>query len=82
MVRAKRGLPDATGTIDNIWKERRVELALEQDRFFDLVRQGRAGTVLRAHGKKNFQDGRNEVFPIPQNQIDLSGGLLTQNPGY
>ena len=64
-----------------IWKERRVELAMEHDRFFDLVRQGRAGTVLRAHGK-NFVDGKHEVFPIPLSQILISQGRLTQNPGY
>jgi len=64
-----------------IWKERRVELAMEHDRFFDLVRQGRAGEVLRAHGK-NFVDGKNEVFPIPQSEIDASDGRYAQNPGY
>lgn len=64
-----------------IWNERHVELAMEEDRFFDLVRQGRAGQVLRAQGKQ-FVDGKNELFPIPQKQIDLSGGKLTQNPGY
>jgi hypothetical protein len=64
-----------------IWQERRVELAMENDRFWDLVRQGRAGTVLRALGK-NFVDGKNEVMPIPQQQIDISGGALTQNPMY
>jgi starch-binding outer membrane protein, SusD/RagB family len=81
MVRARANLPASTGTIANIWKERRVELAMEQDRFFDLVRQGRAGTVLRAHGKA-FVDGKHELFPIPQAQRDLSGGRLTQNPNY
>lgn len=64
-----------------IWNERRVELGMEHDRFYDLVRQGRAGTVLRALGK-SFVDGKNEIFPIPQTQIDASGGLLQQNPGY
>ncbi|KAA3439797.1 RagB/SusD family nutrient uptake outer membrane protein [Rufibacter hautae] len=65
-----------------IWQERRVELALENgERFYDLVRQGRAADVLRAHGK-NFTAGKNEVLPIPQNQITLSGGTLAQNPGY
>lgn len=73
--------PSATATQADVWNERRLELAMERDRFFDLVRQGRAGTVLRAHGKA-FTDGKNEVFPIPQAQIDLSGGKLTQNPGY
>ncbi|RIV17584.1 RagB/SusD family nutrient uptake outer membrane protein [Fibrisoma montanum] len=64
-----------------IWRERRVELAMEHDRFWDLVRQGRAAQVLRAVGK-NFTPGVNEVMPIPQTQIDASGGVLTQNPGY
>ncbi len=81
MVRARANLAASTGTIANIWKERRVELAMEADRFFDLVRQGRAGTVMRAHGKA-FVDGKHEVFPIPQAQRDLSGGRLIQNNGY
>ena len=82
MVRNRAGLgnaPIVNKTV--IWKERRVELAFEHDRFFDLVRQGRAGVVLRAHGK-NFVDGKHELFPIPQTQINLSGGLLKQNPGF
>lgn len=79
-------LPDVTSSDQSalrtaIWKERRVELGMEHDRFFDLIRQGRAGTVLRALGK-NFVDGKNEVFPIPQSEIDASGGKLIQNPGY
>lgn len=62
-----------------IWHERRVELAMEFDRFFDLVRQGRAAQVL---GSKGFVAGKNEVWPIPQNEIDISAGMLKQNPGY
>ncbi|WP_069659282.1 RagB/SusD family nutrient uptake outer membrane protein [Arcticibacter eurypsychrophilus] len=81
LVRNRAGLVTVAGTVANIWNERRVELAMEQDRFFDLVRQGRAGTVLRAKGKA-FVDGKNELFPIPQAQRDLSAGRLTQNPGY
>ena len=85
-IRTRAGLAPVTTTEQNqlrmaIWKERRAELAMEDDRFFDLVRQGRAGEVLRALGK-NFVDGKNEVFAIPQRQIDLSGGKLSQNPGY
>lgn len=77
-------LPDITTTDpaelrNAIWHERRVELAMEFDRFFDLVRQGRAPAVL---GPKGFKEGKNEVFPIPQNEIDLSGGVLVQSPGY
>ncbi|GAB3513474.1 RagB/SusD family nutrient uptake outer membrane protein [Spirosoma knui] len=79
-------LPNVTATDQTtlrqaIWRERRAELAFEHDRYFDLVRQGRAAEVLRAHGK-NFVAGKHEVFPIPQPQIQLSGGQLTQNPGY
>ncbi|WP_034893670.1 RagB/SusD family nutrient uptake outer membrane protein [Gillisia sp. Hel_I_29] len=82
LVRNRAGLESLnTVTQQDVWKERRWELAFEHDRFFDLVRQGRAGQVLRAHGK-NFVDGKNELFPIPQAQIDLSKGKLTQNPGY
>ncbi|MCU7550689.1 RagB/SusD family nutrient uptake outer membrane protein [Chitinophagaceae bacterium LB-8] len=82
LVRKRAGLTDATtATQQDIWKERRVELAMEQDRFFDLVRQGRAGQVLRAHGKA-FVDNKNEIYPIPQAQIDLSGHRLAQNPNY
>lgn len=81
MVRSRANLPASTGTQTNIWNERRAELAMEQDRFFDLVRQGRAGTVLRASGKA-FVDGKNEVFPIPFAQIELSNKRLTQNNGY
>jgi hypothetical protein len=63
-----------------IWQERRVELALEYgDRFFDLVRQGRAASVLASKG---FTAGKNELMPIPLSQITLSGGKLVQNPGY
>ncbi|TPE44419.1 RagB/SusD family nutrient uptake outer membrane protein [Pontibacter mangrovi] len=86
-VRTRAGLdPIESATQEElrqiIWHERRVELALENgDRFFDLVRQGRAAEVLQAQGKQ-FKEGVNEVFPIPQQQIILSGGTLTQNPGY
>jgi hypothetical protein len=59
-----------------ILNERRLELAMEGERFFDLVRTGQAATVL---GPK-FVVGKNEVFPIPQQEILVSG--LTQNPGY
>lgn len=65
-----------------IRRERRAELAMEHDRFWDLVRWGIAQQVLHAHGKTNFNESRDVLLPIPQTQIDLSKGLLTQNPGY
>lgn len=62
-----------------IWNERHVELAMEFDRYFDVIRQGRGAAVFGARG---WKAGKNEVWPIPQNEIDLSAGVLTQNPGY
>lgn len=86
LVRARAGLAPVDGGISQsdlrtaIWHERRVELALEYgDRYFDLVRQGQAATVLASKG---FVAGKNEVMPIPLTEITLSGGKLTQNPGY
>jgi hypothetical protein len=62
-----------------IWHERRVELAMEFDRYFDVIRQGRA---LEVFGPKGWKANKNEVWPIPQNEIDRSSGTLIQNPGY
>ena len=81
-VRNRAGLADLSSADQAaVWRERRAELAFEHDRYFDLVRQGRAGVVLRAHGKP-FVDGKHEVFPIPQQQINISNGILVQNNGY
>jgi hypothetical protein len=62
-----------------IWNERRVELAMEYDRYFDVIRQGRAQAIF---GPKGWTANKNEVWPVPQSEIDLSVGVLTQNPGY
>ncbi len=83
-VRARVNMPPVTTTDQAslrlaIWHERRYELGMESDRFFDLVREGRAAQVL---GPLGFQSPKNDLFPIPQAQIDISGGKLTQNPGY
>jgi hypothetical protein len=74
--------------------ERRLELGDEGHRFFDLVRWGIAAPTINAYltyegrilpttlGGARFTAGRDEVLPIPQAQIDLQKGVLTQNPGY
>lgn len=74
---------------DQIWKERRMELAFEWDRFFDIVRQGQGAKLMHAYAATrtnqrgaSFRKGRNELFPIPQTEIDVSNGTVEQNPGY
>lgn len=81
-IRERAGLDDLGAvTIEAIWKERRLEMAMEHDRWFDLVRTGQAAAAMAANGK-NFIIGVHEVFPIPQDQIVASGGRLAQNNGY
>ncbi|MGB3799739.1 MAG: RagB/SusD family nutrient uptake outer membrane protein [Lewinella sp.] len=79
-------LPDVTTTDQTelreaIWHERRSELAMEQQRWFDLVRTNRSLEVMQPL-RPNFTANKNELFPIPQTEIDLSEGALEQNPGY
>lgn len=90
-ARARNGnnaiLPDVTTTNQELLREairheRRIELAMEYDRFFDLVRWGISGTALPAANRPNFVASRDNLLPIPQAQIDLSKGILVQNPGY
>jgi len=71
-------LPDyGTVTLAQIYHEMRVETALgEHRRFYELVRTGR-GNIL-----PNFKVGVNEHVPIPITEIQLSNGVLTQNPGF
>ena len=72
--------------------ERRLELAMESERFFDLVRWGDAATVLNKYystesEKMNFLSGsqftanKNEYLPVPFEQIAASNGHYTQNCG-
>ena len=72
-----------------VYHERRVELGLEHDRFYDLVRWGDASTVFQnfdhlglTFGKTNFVQGCSELLPIPYYDIQSSNGLIEQNPCY
>jgi starch-binding outer membrane protein, SusD/RagB family len=79
---------------DLIWKERRIELAGEYERFFDLVRQGDIYSIMQAlgssevmaikkgEGARRFIRYVNEIYPIPKEEIILSNGVINQNPGY
>jgi len=82
-IRARAGLsPKSSVTIEEVWQERHIEFAMEHDRFWDIVRQGRAAQVMMASGKTNFVSGKHELLPIPNSQILLSGNKLEQNPNY
>lgn len=73
-VRGRAGLGDITPTLDDVYDERRAELAMEENRFFDLIRTGRTSELT---GFKPY----NVVFPIPTNQRQLNTNL-EPTPGY
>lgn len=77
-VRSRVGLASVTASLANIYAERKVELAFEGHRWFDLVRWGQAPSVL---GFKGFVSGKNEILPIPINET-ANGSKIKQNPGY
>ncbi len=79
-VRERAGL-DKLDKLDRdiLLHERRVELAFENQRWFDLVRTGKAVETLTLHGK-NIQE-HHVLFPIPSAELKINPNL-TQNPGY
>jgi hypothetical protein len=76
-VRTRVGLPSIPVSIEAIINERRLELAGEGHRWFDLVRTEKAATALASKG---FTSGKNEILPIPL--AELENTLLVQNPNY
>ncbi|TRX42266.1 RagB/SusD family nutrient uptake outer membrane protein [Flavobacterium restrictum] len=76
-VRTRVGLPSVPVTLAAIKAERRLELAGEGHRFFDLVRWGDATAKL---GSRGFVAGKDEILPIPANE--LLGTKMKQNPNY
>ena len=87
--------PDAATATAAVRLERKLELSGEGHRFFDLVRWGIAAEELNAYlsyesqylttkfGGASFTGGKNELYPIPQTQIDIQGSdVLSQNTGY
>lgn len=76
-VRSRVGLPAVPATLENVYNERRLELATEGHRWFDLVRTGQAPAILASKG---FKANKNEVLPIPL--FELTNTKLVQNTGY
>lgn len=86
-IRDRAGLADDADdeiTREELLDERRVELAFENHRLFDLIRLGEAVNVLSAFSTANTYGftSTDLLLPIPQYEINLSNGLMSQNPGY
>ncbi|MBD5371041.1 MAG: RagB/SusD family nutrient uptake outer membrane protein [Bacteroides sp.] len=88
-VRRRAGLPEVSGSLskeamrETIIHERRIELAFEGHRWFDLIRIDHGNyalSFLKSIGKDNVTKDR-LLFPIPQTEMDANP-LMTQNPGY
>ncbi|MBN9382518.1 MAG: RagB/SusD family nutrient uptake outer membrane protein [Chitinophagaceae bacterium] len=88
-------LPDVLATDDlqkAVRHERRVELGMEYGRTYDLIRWGTLVSTMHDFSTKPYANGRGAafkapasgryLFPIPQTEIDLSGGSIKQNPGF
>lgn len=82
-IRTRAQVPSVSATLDNILEERRLEFLGEGKRYWDLVRSGKAESVLTAtnhlYRTENWTPQK-KYWPIPQSEIDKSAGTLTQNP--
>lgn len=76
-VRERVGLPSVPVSMNAILKERRIELAGEGHRWFDLRRNGLLATNLSGRG---FKAGTHEIFPIPYKELENT--KIVQNPNY
>jgi hypothetical protein len=96
-VRLRVGLGTVPATMENIKNERRIELALEGHRYWDLQRYGQQEAEQNISVQGEVQPGyqgdapdfeitynttKEGLFPIPQSEIDISNGDLQQNNGY
>lgn len=80
-VRQRVSLPVIVNpTLQDIWNERRLELAMEHDRWFDLIRTGQAKAAMAIDGK-TFIEGKHELFPIPNDQLVQTPEMI-QNPNW
>jgi len=84
---SRGGTTYATGSLDNVLAERRLELAMEGHRLFDLARNGKAialfGAIRNVPGFATSLPSGNYRFalPIPQAEMDANSNMV-QNSGY
>ena len=83
-IRTRAGLTSLTGTVSSqadvkqaIANERRLELAFEGHRWFDLLRTGTVDAEMGQTVNSNYH-----LFPIPISEILATNGVITQNTGY
>jgi len=95
-VRERVELPSVPATLENIYRERRLELSLEGIRYFDVIRRGLSYAAQElTHSERGpnyvgdqaifnvtFNSATKGFLPIPQSEIDLSNNVLQQNDGY
>ncbi len=67
-------VPDDATYLNAVLDERRAELNFEGHRLFDLARTGKVGAVLGT--------GVQPIMPIPQRELEATGGVVIQNPNY
>ncbi|MGI9533010.1 RagB/SusD family nutrient uptake outer membrane protein [Lutimonas sp.] len=85
-VRDRAGLTDAVASVtkEELLNERRVELAFENQRWYDLLRFDVGYGILEKFAADNGYgfSATDLLLPFPQREINLGGGMLEQNPGY
>ncbi len=82
-IRTRAQVPSVAATLDNIIDERHLEFVGEGKRYWDLVRTGKAASVLTGANhlyRTTDWSANKKYWPIPQSEIDRSAGTLTQNP--
>lgn len=82
-VRSRAGLNSIPANLENVIEERHLEFVGEGKRYWDLIRTGKAQTVLvpDQYGyRTNSWTPNKKYLPIPQSEIDKALGTLTQNP--
>lgn len=81
-MRERAGASSIAATLDNVIEERHLEFVGEGKRYYDLIRTGKAASVLvpDAEGyRTNTWTESKKYLPIPQSEIDKAEGAIVQN---